>query len=217
MQCVATNNVLLVSSILLMVIIGVKFFAALQFESDHSPEPQDKYTICCVPCYNEGAESLNTCIHSIADSIYAEQRLLLFIIVDGVVKGAGNDRPTNEIVLEILGSQSENPPLRMYQSLGEGSLQLNFAQVYSGVFAHQSQSLPYILVVKKGDQKEKQRPGNRGKRDSQMILMQFLSRVYTKEAMSPLELELYVHFSYMINVDPKSYEVQTINKVRALG
>lgn len=153
-----------------MLIIGIKFFAALQFESTHEPEMQDKFTICCVPCYNEGVDTLKTCIHSIGNSFYAEKKLLLWVIVDGVVKGAGilkcllqgNDKPTSELVLDILGADpSSSPPARMYQSLGEGTLGLNFSQVYSGFLAVEDGSIPYICIVKIGDQRENQKPGNR--------------------------------------------------------
>lgn len=205
-QCIITNYTLLASSIFLILIISIKFFAALQYESDTVPETQDAYTIVCIPCYNEGAESLRTCIHSIAESIYAPDRLLLIVVVDGVVVGAGNDRPTSAIVADLLGIDPGEPLYRMYWSLGDGSMQLNMAMVYSGYLAGTMQRLPYIVIVKVGDGKEVNKPGNRGKRDSQMILMQFLSRVYMNQNMNPLELELNFHVTQLLGVDPKLYE-----------
>jgi chitin synthase len=80
-KCVITNWVLLASSLVLMLVIGIKFVAALQFEGRNDPEPQQKYVIVSVPCFNEGAESLKTCIHSIAASIYAAERMLIFVCV----------------------------------------------------------------------------------------------------------------------------------------
>jgi chitin synthase len=145
----------------LLCIIGAKFLAALQFESPNQPEPMDKYTICCVPCFNEGIDSLRTCIDSITSSIYVEQRLLLFIVVDGVVTGYGNEKPTSQYVLDILSADPTRPPVCMYHSLGDGSLQLNFANVYSGTTSCKNGSVPYIVVIKIGDKKENRRPGNR--------------------------------------------------------
>jgi chitin synthase len=45
-----------------------------------------------------------------------------------------------------------------------------------------------------------------GKRDSQLILMRFLSRVHHNEPMCPLELELYHQMKNVVGVDPSLYE-----------
>jgi Chitin synthase len=50
------------------------------------------------------------------------------------------------------------------------------------------------------------KPGNRGKRDSQLILMRFLNRVHFNLEMSPLELDLYYHLRTRIGVPPNFYE-----------
>ena len=50
------------------------------------------------------------------------------------------------------------------------------------------------------------KPGNRGKRDSQLILMRFLNRVHFNLEMSPLELDLYYHLRTIIGVPPNFYE-----------
>lgn len=51
-------------------------------------------------------------------------------------------------------------------------------------------SVRYIVVVKVGKPTERTKPGNRGKRDSQILLMQYLNRVHFDTAMCPLELEM---------------------------
>lgn len=66
---------------------------------------------------------------------------------------------------------------------------MNYAKVYSGLYDIEAHSVPYIVVVKVGKSYERQKPGNRGKRDSQLILMKFLSRVLLKEPLCPLELQ----------------------------
>ena len=50
------------------------------------------------------------------------------------------------------------------------------------------------------------KPGNRGKRDSQLILMRFLNRVHFNGEMSPMELDLYHHVRNIIGVPPNFYE-----------
>jgi chitin synthase len=51
--CVNSNWVLLGASCILVSVIGFKFLAALQFPGTKSPEDQDKFVICQVPCYTE--------------------------------------------------------------------------------------------------------------------------------------------------------------------
>ena len=50
------------------------------------------------------------------------------------------------------------------------------------------------------------RPGNRGKRDSQMLLMRFLNRVHYNLPMTPMELELHHQIRNVIGVNPTFYE-----------
>ena len=106
-------------------------------------------------------------IHSLALTKYDAGSKLLFVIVDGVVTGAGNDKPTPDLVLEVLGHPGDEGPAgpaepRAYEALGEGLQQLNFAKVYSGWYELQGQEIPYVVVVKCGNETETSKPGNRG-------------------------------------------------------
>ena len=64
----------------------------------------------------------------------------------------------------------------------------------------------YIVVVKVGKPTERTKPGNRGKRDSQILLMQYLNRVHFDAPMTPLELEIYHQIKNVIGVNPTFYE-----------
>jgi hypothetical protein len=65
----------------------------------------------------------------------------------------------------------------------------------------------YVVVVKVGKPSEDgSKAGNRGKRDSQVLLLQFLNRVHFDAAMSPLELEIYHQMRNVIGIDPAFYE-----------
>ena len=87
---------------------------------------------------------------------------LLFVIADGIITGAGNDKPTPQIVLDLLGVPNYvQPTPRAYQALGEGIKQLNMAKIYSGFYADQGESVPYLVVVKTGVESEVTKPGNR--------------------------------------------------------
>ena len=206
-RCQFAEYIILAVSIILCSVIGFKFFAALQFGGKNIPENLDKFVICQVPAYTEDEDSLRRAIDSAARMKYDDKRKLLVIICDGMIIGQGNDRPTPRIVLDILGvSDTVDPEPLSFESLGEGMKQHNMGKVYSGLYEVQGHIVPFLVIVKIGKPSEVSRPGNRGKRDSQMVMMRFLNRVHYNAAMSPLELEMYHQIRNIIGVNPTFYE-----------
>lgn len=63
-----------------------------------------------------------------------------------------------------------------------------------------------MVIVKVGKPTERSKPGNRGKRDSQVLVMHYLNRVHFDAPMSPLELEIYHQMRNVIGIDPAFYE-----------
>ncbi|KAF7371090.1 Glycosyltransferase family 2 protein [Mycena sanguinolenta] len=172
-----------------------------------TPELQDKFVLCQVPCYTEGEDSLRRTIDSLAALQYDDKRKLIFIICDGNIIGSGNDRTTPRIVLDILGIDPKlDPEPLLFKSVGEGSKALNYGKVYSGLYEFEGHVVPYMVVVKVGKPTERSKPGNRGKRDSQILLMHYLNRVHFDAPMSPLELEIYHQMRNVIGIDPAFYE-----------
>ncbi|KAH6891643.1 chitin synthase 6 [Coprinopsis sp. MPI-PUGE-AT-0042] len=187
-RCQASNYLLIIASVILMSSMGLKFLAALQLGGKRNPELQDKFVLCQVPCYTEGEDSLRRTIDSLAALKYDDKRKLIFIICDGNIIGSGNDRTTPRIVLDILGVDPKvDPEPLLFKSIGEGSKALNYGKIYSGPL-----SGPGL--------------GNRGKRDSQILLMQYLNRVHFDSPMNPLELEIYHQMRNVIGIDPAFYE-----------
>lgn len=69
---------------------------------------------------------------------------------------------------------------------------------------------PTVIVVKCGTEQEaatEKKPGNRGKRDSQLILMNFFSRVTYNDRMSPLDFDLFRKIHILMGVTPDFFEV----------
>ena len=208
-KCQVNNYILLAFTIVLCAVILVKFLAALQFGSKRRPTPQDKFVICQVPAYTEGEDSLRKALDSLTALQYDNKRKLICVICDGMIVGGGNDRPTPKIVLDILGVDPKmDPPALPFKSVGDSSEQLNYGKVYSGLYEYEGNVVPYVVVVKVGKESEqsKTKPGNRGKRDSQILLMSFLNRVHHRSPMSPLELEMFHQINNIIGVDPELYE-----------
>ncbi|KAI5283807.1 Chitin synthase, class 8 [Ascosphaera aggregata] len=206
-RCKFAEYLVLTVSAVLASIIAFKFLAALQFTRKNVPENLDRFVICQVPVYTEDEESLRRAMDSMARMKYDDKRKLLVVICDGMIIGQGNDRPTPRIVLDILGvSETVDPEPLSFESLGEGQKQHNMGKVYSGLYEVQGHIVPFLVVVKVGKPSEVSRPGNRGKRDSQMVMMRFLNRVHYNAPMSPLELEMHHHIRNIIGVNPTFYE-----------
>ncbi|KDQ63949.1 glycosyltransferase family 2 protein [Jaapia argillacea MUCL 33604] len=206
-RCQVQNYMLIVASAILMTSMLLKFLSALQLSPKRNPEMLDKFVICQVPCYTEGEESLRRTIDSLAALHYDDKRKLIFIICDGNIIGSGNDRTTPRIVLDILGVDPKlDPEPLLFKSIGEGSRALNYGKVYSGLYEFEGHVVPYMVVAKVGKPTERSKPGNRGKRDSQILLMHYLNRVHFDSPMSPMELEIYHQMRNVIGIDPAFYE-----------
>ena len=208
-RCQVNNYLLLAFTIMICAVILVKFLAALQLGSKRRPVPQDKFVVCLVPAYSEGENSLRKGLDSLTALQYDNKRKLICVICDGMIVGEGGDRPTPKIVLDILGVDPKiDPPALPFLSVGQRAEQLNYGKVYSGLYEYEGNVVPYVVIVKVGKESEqnKSKPGNRGKRDTQLLLFRFLSRVHHRSAMSPLELEMFHQINNIIGVDPELYE-----------
>lgn len=164
------------------------------------------FVILFVTCYSEGEESIKATLDSLASTDYHDKRKLLFIVADGLITGAGNDKSTPEIVLEMLNIDEEmgDPEALGYISLDEGARQNNMAKVFVGLYGCKGRSIPTVLIVKCGTPSEvgSPKPGNRGKRDSQMILMNFMQRIIFNETMTPLDYDLFNKLYWLLGVPP---------------
>ncbi|KAJ2785112.1 hypothetical protein H4R18_000700 [Coemansia javaensis] len=206
-RCLFTNYMLLAFACVLMAIVLVKFLAALQLSTKKRPLTPNKYVVCQVPCYTEGEASLAKTIDSLAALDYDDNKKLIFVICDGNIVGSGNDRPTPRIVLDILGVDPEyDPPGRDYLAIAEGSRRHNIGKIYSGLYEHEGHTVPFMVAVKVGTPDEANRSGNRGKRDSQIMLMAFFNKVHFDLPMTPLELEMYHQMRHIIGMDPAAFE-----------
>ncbi|KAG0052307.1 hypothetical protein BGZ83_002746 [Gryganskiella cystojenkinii] len=173
---------------------------------------QELHTVLLVTCYSEGESSLRTTIESLAATEYPDNKKLLFIICDGIITGSGNDRSTPEIcssLMELDPAFDSDPTPQSYIAVAAGSKQHNRAKVYAGYFRWKNRRVPTVLIVKCGNEEEHEKPkaGNRGKRDSQLILMNFFSRVTYNDRMTPLDYELFRKIQHLMQVTPDKFEI----------
>ena len=178
-RCKFAENLLLGSTFIIVAIVFIKFISALRLPLRRDPEQVDKYVIMQVPCYTENEQSLRVTIDSLATLEYEDKKKLLFIVCDGMLIGSGNDRHRPRIVLDILGvPASYDPEPFSYFAIAEGARAVNQCKCYSGLYKLRDHTVPFVVLAKCGAPGESTRPGNRGKRDSQMILLNFLNHLY---------------------------------------
>ncbi|RDB24874.1 Chitin synthase 1 [Hypsizygus marmoreus] len=170
------------------------------------------FAICLVTCYSEGEDSLRTTLDSISTTTYSDARKLLFVVADGMITGAGEKRSTPDICVSLLDADPRfgNPMPMSYGAVGSGAKAQNRAMVYAGHYTVAGRRTPTVIVVKCGTEKEAasdKKPGNRGKRDSQLILMNFFSRVTYNDRMTPLDFDLFRKIHVLMGVTPDFFEV----------
>ncbi|KAI9274222.1 chitin synthase-domain-containing protein [Sporodiniella umbellata] len=172
----------------------------------------DLYSVMLITCYSENTEGIRGTVESLSMTDYPDDRKLLFVIADGMITGHGETLSTPEMCLSLITFDDESmkdPEPMEYIAVAVGSKQHNCAKVYAGFYVCKGHKVPMILVVKVGNPDEQGKPksGNRGKRDSQLILMNFFSRVTYNDRMTPLDYELFRKIQYLMGVTPDYFEL----------
>lgn len=179
------------------------------------------HAICLVTAYSEGPEGIRTTLDSVAVTEYPNSHKLILVICDGIIKGKGESMSTPDACLSMMKDHTIMPDdvqAFSYVAVASGSKRHNMAKIYSGFYdyGHDSmiplekqQRVPMVVVVKCGtpDEATKSKPGNRGKRDSQIILMSFLQKVMFDERMTELEYEMFNGVWKITGISPDFYEI----------
>ena len=83
-----------------------------------SPNPVHSFwTVFVVPCYTEGKEAVHLTLNSLLAGLvhlrsqHPGVRPLVFVVVDGMATGHGNDQPTYEYVMDVLAPQAPRADL----------------------------------------------------------------------------------------------------------
>ena len=165
------------------------------------------YTVMLVTCYSEGEEGLRITMDSLSNTTYSNKHKIFFVIADGLITGAGETMSTPDIVVNMmdLTPAMANPKPCSYLAVADGEKQLNMAKVYAGHY----NGTACITIVKCGTEEEQKgsKPGNRGKRDSQVILMSFFQRVLFNDRFCELDYEIFWKMTWLMKgVTPDKFE-----------
>lgn len=179
------------------------------------------HTICLVTAYSEGPEGIRTTLDSIAMTDYPNSHKLIYVVCDGLIKGKGESMSTPDACISMMKDFAVLPDEVQpysYVAVASGSKRHNMAKVYCGFYDYgadsiipveKQQRVPMVVIVKCGTPAEANasKPGNRGKRDSQIVLMSFLQKVMFDERMTELEYEMFNGIWKITGISPDFYEI----------
>jgi chitin synthase len=125
----------------------------------------------------------------------------------------GNEKSTPDLLVDMIDVDTSfiyPPPAYSYVAIADGQKRHNKAQVYAGKYAVDGHTCPIVIVVKCGNEEERRgpKPGNRGKRDSQIILMDFLRAVTFDERLSPLQFDMFTKMTAVANISGLPLDLQ---------
>jgi chitin synthase len=194
---------------------------AIKPRLDSTNSASHMYTILLVTCYSEDEAGLRTTLDSLTSTDYDDNQKLLFVVADGIIKGSGNDKSTPDLLIGMMEMATDlfepyyfdsdgHPLAHSYVAIADGTKRHNMARVYPGYYRCGLHRIPMILVVKCGTpaEAEKPKPGNRGKRDSQIIIMSFLNKCLFDDRMTPLDYDLFYKITRLTGgVTPENYEL----------
>lgn len=173
-------------------------------------EEEDTHIVLMVTCYSEGESSIRGTLESLAATDYPDDRKLLFVVADGIITGKDNLKSTPDIIIDMIQQTNSIPPeAKSYLAIADGSKQHNMAKVYSGYYVFGSRKVPIIAIIKTGTPSESKspKPGNRGKRDSQIIFMNFFSRIMFDDRLTQLEYEIFSQIQSNFKITPDKYSL----------
>ncbi|KAJ1995130.1 ATP-dependent RNA helicase [Coemansia sp. RSA 1358] len=229
--CVITSGITISVTVILNIMILIKLACAVLFDwafslqltkitkhFKHGSAKRIPHVLITITCYNENEDTLITTLDSVALNNYASSRKVLFIIADGDVEATGDSRTTPDILRNIISSNaapsSKNPDISTplpYIAIGEGPREFNAAEVIPGSYTSGNGiTVPCILIIKVGTKRERDnsipKAGNRGKRDSQLIILQWLHNVLMNDHLTPLEFELCRAATQLAQINPDQFE-----------
>ena len=189
--CRALNFVMVAIMLIIVLILAVQCICSLIYlirvgrwccKVVNGKKCKEAKVIVMVPCYSEGEEELYKTIESVRDEDYPTENKLLLFVADGNVLGKNGDGDNNwdttpQILSHLLDyDRTSNDPAYNCDSTGfneKGTAIGNQARVYAG----RNGDLKYMVIEKCG-LPESNDIGNRGKRDSQVMLIQLLNKIY---------------------------------------
>ncbi|CAG8649692.1 10487_t:CDS:10 [Cetraspora pellucida] len=170
-----------------------------------------KYTILLVAAeHSDNMHDLRTTLDSLARTDYPTSHKLMMCIVDD------NKMPTTNVYVSVMSDFITSPDEVVSHtcvSFANNKKEFKMIKIYAGYYKYRSldgkvHNVPMITMVKYASE-EKKDPASEifNKRDSKIILMNFLKHVMFNEKMNSLEYELFTVIRTICKVTPDYFEL----------
>ncbi|KAL7478355.1 hypothetical protein ACHAW6_004123 [Cyclotella cf. meneghiniana] len=194
MTCQLLSILMYSIMMIISLVLVVQCLCSLLYVVRRQPHIQENETsrvIVMVPCYNEGTKELQKTIDSVLNTTYPSENKVLLVVADGIVTGAGEPAPTPQLIATLLGYDITEP-IGMFDCTSIGNHDRNRARLYCGEYRRNDRNdifLRYMVIVKCGLPRESPdpKPGNRGKRDSQLLIIGMLNRFHHGRTLTGLD------------------------------
>lgn len=211
--CVFGDIVLWISTVVIFSLILVRFFLAMFYSWYARTLPVSirgtTPVVLQVTCYSEGESGLRSTLDSLNKLDYSTDYKLIIVICDGLIKGEGNELETPEIIRNMCNVDDPEP--KAYVSLAPGHRRHNRAKVHTGYYERDGRRTNIMIISKVGNINEVGKKGQRGKRDSQVIMMSFFSKILYGDRLSDLDFEIYQKMSSLMPLcKPEDFELITM-------
>ncbi|KAI5186724.1 chitin synthase [Nematocida homosporus] len=186
-----------VLAVLYSIVARIQAWRLMRSSTDTMP------VIMMTACYSEGREGLKATLDSLCLQDYTKK--LIVVVADGFITGSGNEASTPDILKSMIRPSDDVPSEysttpQQYISIAAGAAKLNHAEVHAGTYTAEDKrgavTANIILILK---------TENRGKRDSQMVVMNFFHRILYKTRLTQLDQALYRTIKTLTGLHPSEF------------
>ena len=180
---------------------------------DITHEVNNEKIIIHIPLYNEDEEVIKKTLDSVRSLNYNMDNLLLMIIVDGIIENPQTGKNIDEVLLDSVLKNPEYIQEMTTGKLYDGTIKYkdNKLKLYNGTY----QNINYVVTLKCGGENESNefKPGNRGKKDSAMILYETIDFIYSEYSLDNTHCVTYTKIIDYIE-DSLSSKEHSINEYK---
>ena len=134
-----------------------------------------------VPCYNESEKEITDTLDSLTNQVLTDKdKKVIFIVCDGKIKGKGNSKSTDRILIEDILEGNISSKIQFDSAYTTWDTNMIDLDLYNGFY----NNTPFLLFVKNK---------NYGKRDG-LVLIRRLLYLYNEQLSSPMISNELLHF-----------------------
>lgn len=166
-------------TLLLNIIFGIIYYYYRCYKTKKINKEKDSVNekiIIHIPLYNEDYDTIKSTIDSVCKINYNLDNILLLIVIDGIITNSKTNNTTDYTLLNLLFQNNEYIN-EQYSTLID--YKDNRLQIYNGLYNAGTGNVNYSVILKCGNITEQFRKGNRGKKDSSLIIYETINNIYS--------------------------------------